>query len=402
MVVCNNYIQYTHPYTNADKLTETNSDKLTGKNSDITFPGNMTTAHDLERVSFILDKCVRDKWYVKNKVPVHTLRAFILYYLRENSGQPLMWQTIAMGAVSNCLDLFADKKKSLEIWKESDPENFKIMETYLPRIWDYTDVFESEMNPDKLYVYKPVRGTGGNGIAFKKGHQMTKYVEDQTAQGVPSDDWVIQEFVDPFLWNNKKTHMRSISLLIIQPSGEREFYIYNKLRLFTAPLDYSEEALLDSEVDNQFMLLTNIHQNHNYFKLDPASEGKVWDPTTCLIDVEEGLGSGESSLTFDHVFYETKRMQTTMYSIVGDLLECKGTKTSIYDHACFHLLGTDIAIDKDGDLYFLEVNTAMHWNPWTDSEISDILRGSAGLFKGTETPFDTSDTDLSMWTKMDV
>ena len=125
----------------------------------------------------------------------------------------------------HCRELVSDKKESIKNWEESDPERFKIVDTYLPRTWSDTDKFESEMNPNKLYVFKPVMGTKGGGIEFKKGHQMTEYIESEGKKGVPSSYWVIQEFVDPFLWNNKKTRMRPVTMLIIQPSGEREFYI---------------------------------------------------------------------------------------------------------------------------------------------------------------------------------
>lgn len=265
---------------------------------------------------------------------------------------------------------------------------------YLPRTWADIDSFESEMDADDLYVYKPALGSGGAGILFKRGVELSQLIREGQTKG----GFVIQEFVNPFLYNGKKTHMRPITLFIIQPDGTRDFFIYNKMRLFTAPEVFDEERLLDGG-DNSFMLLTNRHTNLLLFERDPNNAGKKFDASKCVLDAETALRSPDSILSFDNAFRAAKQMHSVIYSIIGDLLECKKTSVSLYNDACFQIMATDVAFDKHGRPFLLEMNNAMDFDyVWTKKEQSEYLSGAAALIRGTASPYEV--TDSSMWERI--
>ena len=258
------------------------------------------------------------------------------------------------------------------------------------------------MNGNELYVYKPVLGFGGEGISFERGDELLWSLREQQEEQEPAREFVVQEFIDPFLHDGRKTHMRPITLLIVQPDGTREFFMYNKMRVFLAAEDYDEARLLEGDRDNSFMLLSNMHQNKLLFESDPENDGKKFESTDCVLDAETALGSspdGAGGLTFDKVFRDSKDMHSVIFSIIGDLLECGGTDVSLYDDACFHIMASDVAFDKHGTPYFLEMNYAMAYsNVWTEDEQAEFSDGVAALVKGTASPYEV--TDSSMWERL--
>ena len=63
------------------------------------------------------------------------------------------------------------------------------------------------MDEDELYVFKPVLSEGGQGISFERGSELSNNIERRKGS------WVIQEFIDPFLYKGRKTHMRPLTLV---------------------------------------------------------------------------------------------------------------------------------------------------------------------------------------------
>lgn len=369
-----------------------------------------TPSHnETERISSLLELSVRGKYPGTNRTrpgripgrtnPIWNQRTTILYYHRRQAGRPIMWLTLAMGEIGNARNIISNKKTWMPLWKESHPEEFSDMEKYLPRTWSDVDSFHRNMEEDSIYVYKPVLGHSGEGITFKTGYEMSKAIVKQERNRGPVN-WVIQEFVDPYLFDNKKTHMRVLSLIIVQPDGSREFFMYHKMRLFTAAEDFDEDRLVDGG-DNSHMLITNTVHNKLFFESKPENKGKTFDSSTCLFDAETVMNSSQGSLTFDYVYSRSRDMHNTIYSILGDLVECEATDVSIYDDSCFHIMASDVAFDKNGNPFFLEMNNAMGYNIiWTDEEQSEFTRGVAALVKDTASPYSVDDS--SMWEKLDI
>lgn len=144
-----------------------------------------------------------------------------------------------------------------------------------------------------------------------------------------------------------------------------------------------------------------MHQNQLRFESDPNNAGKKFRSTDCVVDAETALTSSGSDPSFEEVFRETKEMHSLIFSIIGDVLECRRTSVSIYDDACFHIFASDVAFDKYGKPYFLEMNSAMaFYNVWNKREQAEFLRGAAALIEGTASPYDLSDTDSSVWERI--
>lgn len=146
--------------------------------------------------------------------------------------------------------------------------------------------------------------------------------------------------------------------------------------------------------------MSNVHQNKLHFESDPSNSGKKFSTSDCVLDAETALSSADSDLDFEYVYHKTKEMHSVIFSIIGDLLECKGTDVSIYDDACFHIFASDMAFDKHGSPYFLEMNNAMGFKSWTHEEQSGFWHGAAALIQGTASPYDLSDNDTSMWERI--
>lgn len=329
------------------------------------------------------------------------MRTSILYYNCRIVGEPIMWLALSMGVMENARDLVSNKKLIRAVWRDLDPSGFTEMEErFLPRTWSDTETFEREMEARSLYVFKTVLGSMGEGILFKDGVEMAGMLSEKEGRGDRSG-WIVQEFVDPLLFDGRKTHMRAITLIIVQPDGAREFYIYDKMRIFTAPERFDRARLLGSGGGcdsrcKQFMLLTNLHQCKIHFEMDPMNEGKVFSSAGCIYDAETHMGGGK----FRDLFDETGSMHSLLYSIIGDSIECGATEVSIYDDACFHIMASDVAVDSAGNPYFLEMNNAMGYLAWKTDEIAELSNGVASLVRGTASPYVVEDS--SMWEKLGV
>ena len=353
---------------------------------------NVTETRSLDKISILLELSMQGLFpgetrVRKNSTPIYTMRSAILFYHRKIVGKAIMWLELAMGVLGNCWEIMATKT-SIDMWKESNPLKFKEFEKYVPRTWSDIDSFKNDMAPTSFYVYKPDVGEQGNGIFFMRGLDMYLELKNKGDGG-----WIIQEFVDPFLVNGKKTHTRVITLVFFQPDGSREFYIYDKMKIFTAVENFDENRLVDGD-DNSFMLITNMHKSKVYFENDPKNVGKRFPYEKSVLDAETVVGTEH----FDYMYSDMVSMHSILYSIIGNMFECVPTDVSIYDNACFNIMASDVAFDKDGKAHFLEMNYAMGFrNVWTPEEQLEFSNGVAAIAR-TESPYSMEDS--SMWEKL--
>lgn len=359
---------------------------------------------DMVHVSTLMDLALKGKYPGTNHtrrgrrgvVPVWNQRTSILYYNRKNMGEPVMWLSLSMGVVANANALFSNKRTWLDVWEYASPDRFHEMEKYIPRTWFDIESFEREMGRESVYVYKPVYGYQGRGISFAKGSDILTYIHER-------EEWVVQEFVNSFLYKGKKNHIRVVTMVIVQPDGSRQFFIYKRMRLYTAAEKFDESLLVSRErvdEDVSYMLLTNLHQNEVYFNKDPDNKGKEFSPQSCLFDTQSVLeGEEDIGVTFEHVFEESVGMHSIIYSIIGDAIECKPTDVSVYGDACFHLVASDISFDKYGFPTLLEMNHRMGMNAlWSPEEQREMGDGLASLVKGVASPY--SIDDATTWVEL--
>lgn len=333
--------------------------------------------------------------------PHYTQRSSFLHFQRENVGDPLVWMTLALGKVKNGNTLISDKKKSLETWKAGNPQAFSKLQEQLPTTWTDLESFDREMDKDMIYVYKPSNGAGAAGIVFQKGSEVSKLVKDLESKSGASSEFVVQAFVDPFLYDGRKTHLRALTLMVVQPNGETEFFQFRTMKLIVAVEQFDEQRLIHGN-DTANMVVTNLHQSRKWFK-EHASKGMKYDYSKYVINAQDGfaLPAGASQVTFDYVYDGVKNIHANLYSIIGPLFACKATDVSIYDNACFHIIASDVAVDKNGNTYLLEANMAMAINGiWNKTEIREFSNGAAALIKAPGTPF--KEEKSSMWDKIDT
>ena len=266
-------------------------------------------------------------------------------------------------------------------WEEFDYKKFLELKKYIPDYWVDKDSFMKEYEEDSMYVYKPnVLGHGGNGIIFNKGRYLLNVVENSDKK-----DWVIQKFINPFIFRERKTHFRSMTLFIAQPDGTREVYVYNKIRILLAGKVFDKNDLYQKE--NSHMLVTNMMHNQVLFELDPLNKGKVFDPSTCVLDASTELGK-DGNMSYTDVYKKIRTMQKKVFSILGNLIECKETDTSIWNNSCYHIMASDIAFDTEGNAFLLEMNVSQGLNVlWTKEEQIDFLRSAGSLIRGTQSPY---------------
>ena len=359
-------------------------------------------SNDTNRMRLLFEKSMNGTYPGDNRrklgtdLPVYTQRTAFLYYSREIVGESMVWSTLALGTVGNLKELVSDKKISMLMWKDINPEKFKTLQKHLPTSWsDFDrDVILDQVDPEKIYVFKPSNGADGEGIAFKTGKTLGEVIPNNK-----KDEWVVQSFVSPFLFDGKKTHFRTLSLAVMRPNGDREFYMYSQMKMLTAPVEYQESLLFDDDfMDNEEsknMLITNLRLSREMYHRDISNKGKVFEPWSVVLDVEESVGKE----VYDGFFQKTMEVHSIIYDIIGDSFVCKPTEISLYGNGCFHILASDIAISDDGKPVFLEINAAMGMKGlWKTDEIHEFADGAAAILEVENSPYKGEYTDK--WVKM--
>lgn len=340
-----------------------------------------------------------DKRVKENGDPVWNQRTSFLYYSRVSVGAPLIWMTLALGFVSNPISLISDKKKSIETWKSYDPVKYAELDPHIPHTWSDSKSFGEDVDESIIYVLKPTGGAAGRGISFKKGGDIyNDLVENE--KNDPPGTWVVQEFVNPFLYENRKTHFRVLSLVIVQPDGSREFHMYRRMRMFLAEEEFSEERLLSGE-DIYYMMMTNMNQSQERFLENPENESSDFEWGRYIKDVETSFRLLDGEISFEDVHEEISNLHSKMYSTFGDLFQCRGTEVSLFDNACFHIIASDVALDKTGKPFLIEMNMSMGIkNLWNRNEISNFSNGAAALINAPGFPYKVEKTN--MWSKINI
>lgn len=358
-------------------------------------PAPMTLDSKLKRVDTYMDM-VRNGTYtgddrVKNigGDVLYTQRTSLLYYRREQVGDPLAWLLLAMGTVRNGHDIISDKKKSIELWERANPFLFSKFQEHMPRTWTDANTFSNEMDPQGLYVFKPSNSADGVGVRFERGDVLMEKLVDEEG------GWVVQQFITPYLFKGRKTHLRTLSIVIIQPDGEREFYQYRTMKMLVAPGKFDSDKLTGDNIEDvdtytlSDMMLTNLSQNKRFYERN--NMGK-FDKSGCLLDSKDVFGkegANPVSVSYDDVYEGVKNIHRLLYSMIGDKFMCKKSDVSVYDNSCFRIVGSDVAVDYHGNTYFLEANMAMGIRGlWSDGEISDFSNGAASLMNVPGFPYE--------------
>ena len=321
----------------------------------------------------------------------YTQRTSFVHFNNKIVGKALVWTELAIGVFANSEPLIDNKKTCFEFWRTS--EKYTSISKNIPLTWSNDDENLNGFKEDAMYVYKPTIGVGGTGIVFVEGDEVEEFLETKKGR-----KWVIQEFVEPFLYDGKKTHFRALTLAVIRPDGTRDFFIYDKMRMLLAALNYDRDLLFDKDFmkspDSHFMLATNLHANMVYSKIHKNETGVKFDPKKVVLDVETAIGSELYSNYYDKIY----DFHSVVFSITGEHFECKDTDVSIHGDACLYIFATDIAMGEDGIAYILEMNINMGLQSWSREEIRDFSDGAASLMDLDELPYEA--TPSKNWNKL--
>lgn len=159
-----------------------------------------------------------------------------------------------------------------------DPEGARVPATYLlPQDRAALEAYAAGPDAPPLYIVKPVRSSGGQGIS----------VTNNIADALDRDDVVVQRYIErPYLVNGRKGHMRIYGYITsVDPVRA---YVYGEGIVRFAPETYSFSA---DEVGGVARHITNtaLHLDHPdlVISTDPNEEnvGLVWSLSAYLNQV---------------------------------------------------------------------------------------------------------------------
>ena len=346
---------------------------------------NITVINDLVNMSIHGDYWGENRKSIGSEFPIYTQTSSFLFYNRKFISHSLMWDVIAMGIIKNIGSIISDKKTSIEILK-SIPEKFEKVKQFLPNSWSDSDTNFNDIEDDSIYVFKPSDGDRGNGIVFFKGNDL-KEVTNNTS----SKNWIVQDFIEPFLYNGRKNHLRTLTLVICRSNGTKEFYMFKQMKVFLAVRKFERELIFDKEFmstnEATTMLLSNLHVAKKWFLEQPENTGKKINAWDFVLDASKAFGE-----RFEEFSLGIEEMHSAIYDTIGHMFQCSGTGVSVYNNSCFHIIATDVAIDSNGKTHMLEMNTAMGIRRvWKNKESHEFTSGASCLIgNGNETHYHSS------------
>lgn len=217
-------------------------------------------------------------------------------------------------------NIFGDKYRHYDLLlkKLQKKPNF-ILKTYLfnkNNLYKLDEVIKSK----KIWIIKPQNDYGRHGVKIITNiNQIYNWVN----KNGKFNEWILQNYVDnPYLINNKKFHFR-IYALIVKKNKKIKCYVYNKGFIYSAGIPYNINIIDDkshlSGEDNKTRV-TVFDKKHFLYK-------DVWH----------------------------KIKNVVRYSVLPlkDEIICPNKKN------CYKMLGFDILIDENKNLFLAEINARL-------------------------------------------
>lgn len=188
---------------------------------------------------------------------------------------------------------------------------------------DVNDETLQSLDPNKMYIVKPIPGFAGDGIKVFRGPKgIKKHIENIEKKSKQKDKWVIQDYIDqPLLLNGRKFHIRIIILLI---GGNA--YFYKDFIVYPAQKKFTLDDL-SVEVHDTHGTLTESHAK----KMFPA-------------DFTDMKNTKELYIKIANMFKGLRRLGVFKHKCYED------------SENCYQLYGADVMVTKDYDVKCLEIN----------------------------------------------
>eukprot|EP00928_Gymnodinium_smaydae_P064365 TRINITY_DN4770_c1_g1_i2.p1 TRINITY_DN4770_c1_g1~~TRINITY_DN4770_c1_g1_i2.p1 ORF type:complete len:711 (+),score=135.18 TRINITY_DN4770_c1_g1_i2:43-2133(+) len=250
---------------------------------------------------------------------------------------------------------------------------------------------EAESNPTCVWILKPARGLGGNGIELVQGatelrerlFPQARDMSVETAKAPIRDGWVIQQYVErPLLLAGRKFDMRAYCL-VARTDPHLWFFHAGYCKVALEEYDVSK-------LDDRFMHLTNACVQKSHPKYRESLRGShIWSEA----DAEAHLASvGGPTGFWPQVHEEMKRALGWIYRASKDKLERRA--------GYFDLWGVDFILDEGLGVHLLEVNS----NPAMFFDSSAVLHdlvprlvgGALDIVLDAQKPEAGSDLDVAL------
>ena len=219
----------------------------------------------------------------------------------------------------------------------------RVPETFvLPQDRQALTAFAAGETAPALYIVKPIRGSGGQGIV----------VTDDAKTAIDRTEVVVQRYLDrPWLVGGRKGHCRIYGL--ITSAEPLRAYVYGEgvVRFAPEPYDPRPDA-----PGGPSMHITNtaLHVDHPDMVIsqDPAEEnvGMVWSLSALLARITADGGDGQA------VFAEIKTlMEWFVRMLAADGLFARQAASGPPRAFAPKLFGLDVLVDADGHPWLIEM-----------------------------------------------
>jgi tetratricopeptide (TPR) repeat protein len=234
-----------------------------------------------------------------------------------------------------------DLARSLTRFDQQNPNAIRFPRTFiLPEDRSALNRYAAQ-EPSALFIAKPHRGTGGQGI------RVASHVRDM----LDRDDVVVQRYIDrPYLADGRKGHIRLYGLVTSLSPFRGYLYGDGIVRFAPDAYDASEQGLsnIHAHVTN-----TALHRGHPKLEVsdDPAKEntGNVWSLRAFLKQM------GKDGHDIDRVSTDLRALVKGFLNMVGTdgLFERQAKRAPRHAFAP-KLFGLDVLIDVDGRPWLIE------------------------------------------------
>tara|TARA_B100000242_G_C43007102_1_gene468095 strand:- start:161 stop:1375 length:1215 start_codon:yes stop_codon:yes gene_type:complete len=170
-------------------------------------------------------------------------------------------------------------------------------------------------------------------LNYKKYQNMSKWTKSYYFV-----EWVLQEYItEPMLVEKKKFHLRGYYLYNNKSGKNREGFLLDNHRVFTAKLSYKKDDYLNKDIHD-----THLSSTSKYINFKP--------------DILELVPKSKRNQLIKDINYLFK-----------NVLEI--TKNSCYSQNknCYQLFGSDIMITNDYKIKMIEVNTSVGLPDYKDN-----------------------------------
>ena len=266
----------------------------------------------------------------------------------------------------------------------AEPGVARVPDTFnLPAERDALLRYAAAAPPGALYIVKPAKGSGGQGIS----------VTDDPVAAAAQADVVVQRYVDrPYLIDGRKGHLRIYALVTAARPLRAYIYTEGIVRIAPEPYDPTPERLAEVSMH---VTNTALHLDHPGLKISQddtrEDEGAIWSLSAVLRRMEsEGFDPkavfGEVRALVAWFLRQVEREGLFARQAAMGSARAFGPK----------LLGFDVLLDADGHPWLIEIqsNPAARGAPLVNRINGDLFTNIYRMSVAVLTDDDMSDADV--------